>query len=112
LSFSIAPWLILLSTLGLVHSKRVVLVMDQAGWHTSAQVVVPEGIHVVFLPPYSPHMQPAERLWPILNEALANRVFNLDELLERVEKRCGQILKLTGLVSGLTQFHWWKAFQC
>ena len=89
------------------------LVMDQAGWHTSDQVVVPEGLHLAFLPPYSPHMQPAERLWPLLNEALANRVFEtLDDLLERVEQRCGQLLNLTDLISGLTQFHWWRAVQC
>lgn len=92
---------------------QVVLVMDQAGWHTSPEVQLPEGLQVSFLPPYSPHLQPAERLWPILNEALANRVFDsLDELLDRVEQRCVQLLELTSLVSGLTQFHWWKAFQC
>lgn len=42
--------------------QRVVLVMDQAGWHTLGQVVVPKGLQLVFLPPYSPHVQPAERL--------------------------------------------------
>lgn len=66
-----------------------------------------------FFAPYSPHMQPAERLWFILNEALANRVFDtLDDLLDRVEQRCRQLLNLTDLISGLTQFHWWEAFQC
>jgi hypothetical protein len=52
-------------------------------------------------------MQPAERLWPILNEALANRVFEtLDDLLEQVEQRYVQLLNLTDFISGLTQFHW------
>lgn len=48
--------------------------MDQAGRHTSLQVQIPEGMQFAFLPPYSPQMQPAERLWLILDEALANRV--------------------------------------
>ena len=39
--------------------------------------------HLVFLPPYSPEVQPAERLWPLSNEPLANRVFpSLNELEE------------------------------
>ena len=52
-----------------------------AGWHESGEVAVPEGIHLVFLPPYSPELQPCERLWPLTNEAIANRRFaTLDEL--------------------------------
>jgi hypothetical protein len=94
-------------------NRRMVLVMDQAGWHTSKRVEVPEGMHLVFLPPYSPHMQPAERLWPIVNEGIANQVFEtLDALLERVAQRCVELLKLPDFISGLTRFHWWEAFQC
>lgn len=43
--------------------KQILLVMDGAGWHRSNKVVVPEGIHLELLPPYSPELQPAERLW-------------------------------------------------
>ncbi|MGD1704864.1 transposase [Dapis sp. BLCC M229] len=51
--------------------KRVILVLDRAGWHTSVRVSgtefyrleVPDGIHLFPLPPYSPELQPAERLW-------------------------------------------------
>lgn len=93
--------------------RQAVLVLDQAGWHRSEQVVLPEGLHLAFLPPYSPHMQPAERLWPLVNEALGNRVFaTLGELLDRAERRCVELLKLPELIRGLTEFHWWSAFQC
>ena len=50
---------------GVGPDKRMVLLLDRAGWHTSARLIVPEGIHLVFLPPYSPEVQPAERLWPL-----------------------------------------------
>jgi hypothetical protein len=43
-------------------NKRIILTLDQAGWHLSHQLEVPEGIHLVPLPPYSPELQPAERL--------------------------------------------------
>ena len=38
-------------------AKRILLVLDQAGWHTSKELVVPEGIHLLFFPPYSPELQ-------------------------------------------------------
>src|SRR5450755_2976179 len=37
--------------------KHIALVMDQAGWHASSHVQVPEGLHLLFLPPYSPELQ-------------------------------------------------------
>jgi transposase len=60
------------------------LVLDKAGWHTGGEVELPQGIHLEFLPSHSPELQPAERLWPLTNEALAKRLFeNLDELEAR-----------------------------
>jgi hypothetical protein len=60
---------------GLGKRKRVILVVDQAAFHTSGQGRVPQGIHLLFLPPTSPELQPTERLWLLTNEAVANRAF-------------------------------------
>ena len=38
-------------------------------------VEIPEGIHLEFLPSGSPELMPAERLWPLTNEAVATRLF-------------------------------------
>ncbi len=46
---------------GAGNNKIILLVIDQAGWHMSEKVVVPEGIYLEPLPPYSPELQPAER---------------------------------------------------
>ena len=37
--------------------------MDKAGWHTADELRVPENLSLVFLPPYSPELNPIERLW-------------------------------------------------
>ena|GEM_PF-3674566 len=50
---------------GLGSDKRVLLTIDQAGWHTSNDLDLPEGIDLIYLPAYSPELQPAERLWPL-----------------------------------------------
>ena len=40
-----------------------IVLMDKAGWHTAGELCVPENLSLVFLPPYSPELNPIERLW-------------------------------------------------
>jgi transposase len=88
--------------------RHVVLVLDRAGWHSSQMLSVPDGIHLVFLPPYSPELQPAERLWPLTNEAIANRYFKtLDELQEIQARRCVLLQDDPTQMCALTHYHWW-----
>jgi hypothetical protein len=47
---------------GASPTKQIVLVLDGAGWHDSPKVRVPEHVHLLFLPPHSPELQPAEHL--------------------------------------------------
>lgn len=59
---------------------HAVLVMDQAGWHTSTKLVVPDNITVVSLPPRSPELNPVENVWPFMRDNwLSNRIFTSDE---------------------------------
>jgi transposase len=95
-------------TVGAGPGKQVVLVLDGAGWHVSPQVQVPTGVHSHFLPPYSPELQPAECLWPLTNEALANRHFrDLDELEEVQAQRCLTLQARPEVIRAHTNFHWW-----
>ena len=82
-------------------NKQIILAMDQAGWHTSSQVEVPEGIHLEFMPSHSPELQPAERLWPLTNEAVANQLFQtLDDLEEVLFQREACLTEAARLDSG------------
>lgn len=92
---------------GIGKHKHVLLVIDQAGWHMGEQVQVPFGLHLMPLPPLSPELQPAERLWPLTNEPIANQSFpSLDALEEKLFQRC-QVLLQQALIQGLTDYHWW-----
>ena len=89
-------------------TKRIVLVWDGAGWHTSKDLVVPEGLHLVRLPARSPELQPAERIWPLIREAIANRAFDtLEQLIECITARCAWMDSVPDFIRGLTNFHWW-----
>lgn len=93
---------------GIHANKRILLVVDQAGWHRSEKLQIPEGIHLFPLPPYTPELQPAERLWGLVDEPIANRTFtDLSELEQVVCERCQQLLGQKDLIRGLTNFHWW-----
>ncbi len=93
---------------GAGQGKQIVLVIDQAGWHVSHKLQVPDGIHFAFLPPSSPELQPAERLWPLTNEAVANRHFeNLDALEDELARRCCTLMDHPEVVRAHTSFHWW-----
>ena len=93
---------------GAGEDKHVLLVLDRAGWHTGGEVEVPEGIHLEFVPSGSPELQPAERLWPLTNEAIANRLFEkISEMEEALVERCVELLDQAETIRGLTNYHWW-----
>jgi transposase len=93
---------------GAGKERRVLLVVDQAGWHTGGEMQIPEGIHPEFLPKGSPELMPAERLWPLTNEALANSLFEeIEEIEEALVARCVGLIDQPGVIRDLTNYHWW-----
>ncbi len=90
--------------------KLVILVLDNAGWHVSDKLVVPEGIELAFLPPYTPELQPAEHLWPLTNEAVANQHFaTLKDLDAALDERCRTLAAMPEVIKASTNFGWWPA---
>ena len=72
----------------LAPDEHAVLVLDQAGWHVAKALRVPDNLTLLFLPPYSPELNPAERLWAWLrSHHLANRVYaDYQELLNETDR--------------------------
>jgi transposase len=93
---------------GVGPAKRVILVVDQAGWHRGHQLVVPAGLQLEYLPAYAPELQPAERLWTLIDEVVTNRVLpDLDSLLDVLSARCQLVRTWTEAIARRTCFHWW-----
>jgi transposase len=72
---------------------QVVLVLDQAGWHLSKGLKVPVNITLLHLPPYSPELNPVERLWAYLrSHYLSNRAYqDYDDLFRTCGKAWNQL---------------------
>lgn len=88
------------------RGKRIVLVLDGAAAHRAKSLQLPERITVVPLPAYRPELNPAERLWPLVKEGVANRPHeSIAALEETVCTRCQRIT--AAQVTALTSYHWW-----
>ena len=61
---------------------KIAIIMDGASWHKSKGLQVPSNILFFYFPPYSPELNPVERLWLYVKKnILANRVYQqLSEL--------------------------------
>src|SRR5829696_7579631 len=49
-------------------ATHAALVLDRAGWHVSEDLTVPANPTLVPLPPYSPELNPVERVWEYLRD--------------------------------------------
>ncbi len=61
-----------------------ILVLDQAGWHVAKALKIPANLTLLHLPPYSPELNPVERVWAYMrSHYLSNRVFkDYEELFD------------------------------
>lgn len=85
--------------------EHVALIMDQAGWHQANDLVIPDNITVLPLPPYSPELNPVERVWEYLKERyLSHRLLNDFDAI--VDAACVAWNKLTGEAGRLTTLTW------
>ena len=60
----------------LAPKAHAVVVLDQAGWHTTGKLRVPENLSLLPLPPKSPELNPVENIWQFLRQnKLSNHIF-------------------------------------
>lgn len=111
----ILPWVnaetmsLFLAEVAARHADEfIVMVMDQAGWHIAGHLQVPTNMRLVFLPPYSPDLNPAEHLWEALREDwFANTVFHdLDAVEDALYDGLAALEANPQRVQSMTGFNW------
>ena len=53
-----------------------IMVLDNGGFHKAKKLIIPKNIVLVFLPPYSPELNPAEKIWAKYRRAFSNKFTN------------------------------------
>jgi transposase len=104
--FFAAPLAAFAQETGAGRTRGIVLVLDDAGRHGPVGLAVPDGIGLVFLPPSRPELQPAEHLWPLVDEPVADRHFATLADLEVVVAERRRRLEAAA-IKPHTDFHWW-----
>ena len=82
---------------------HAVLLLDRAGWHTTANLDLPDNITTIFLPSRAPELNPVENVWQYLRQnCLSNRVFDtydaiIDAACEAWQKLLAQPRTITSI---------------
>lgn len=62
------------------------MVLDNGAFHKAKKLRIPENIVLIFLPPYSPELNPAEKIWANLKRKFTNQLFSsLNQLSDFIE---------------------------
>jgi transposase len=87
---------------------HAVVLMDKAGWHIADELVVPANVTPVFLPPYSPELNPIERLWLYLKDnQLSHCVFDTtSDIIDACCDAWNGLLTETGRIRSLCSYPW------
>jgi transposase len=69
-----------------------IMVLDNGRFHKAKRLIIPENIVLIFLPPYSPELNPAEKIWAKYKREFSNKFYNS---LEDVEDFITNVVKAT-----------------
>ncbi len=71
-----------------------VVVLDNGAFHKAKNLKIPENILLIFLPPYSPELNPAEKIWAKFKRHFSNQFFKtMEELQNYTMLLCNQLNK-------------------
>jgi len=63
----------------------IVMILDRGKFHQAKSLIIPYNIAPLFLPPYSPELNPIERLWEDIKNAIADELYpNIQALMDKV----------------------------
>lgn len=84
----------------------IVMQVDQAGWHSAKDLVIPENMRLIPQPAYSPELNPVEHIWDELREKyFHNHLFSsLDLLIDVLCQRLNDLADDTKRLRSLTGF--------
>ncbi len=88
--------------------SHAIMFMDNAAWHASKALQVPENLTPLPLPPYSPELNPAERIWKYLrSHKLSNRTFkDYVEVLDVCVDAWNDFVADPALITSLCHVDW------
>jgi transposase len=90
---------------------HAIVVLDGAGWHGSRELIVPDTITLLPLPPYSPELNPAENIWEYLRKnKLSNRLYQTyDDIVDACCEAWNYLMARPQEIASIATRTWAKA---
>jgi transposase len=87
---------------------HAVLLMDQAGWHTTEKLVVPDNISIVPLPAKCPELNPVENVWQFMRDNwLSNHIFQSeDDILDHCCSAWNKLIDQPARITSIGSRFW------
>lgn len=80
-----------------------IVLLDNGAFHKAKILNIPKNIYLLFLPPYSPELNPAEKIWANFKRTFTNRLFSsLEEISNFIEQETKNLT--TELVQSICSF--------
>ena len=91
---------------------HAVMLMDQAGWHMTNALIVPENINIIPLPAKCPELNPVENIWQFMRDNwLSNRVFeSYDEIVDHCCDAWNKLIELPSRIMSIGNRQWAQEF--
>ena len=89
-------------------NEFIVMVLDGASSHKCKDLIIPENIRLLPLPPYAPELNPQEHIWDEVREKeFPNRVFHhLDAVIRQLEQGLPRLAANTESLRSITAWPW------
>jgi len=94
------------------NDKRIIMIMDNAGWHTTEKLKIYENICIWTLPPRAPELNPVEYFWKHIREdkKFNNNIFNsIEEVEEKLEIALYEMKNDKKTVKSFGNYSWLKS---
>jgi transposase len=87
---------------------HAVLLLDQAGWHLSDKLAVPDNITLLPLPAKSPELNPTENIWQFMRDNwLSNRIFrSYEDILDHCCHAWNKLLEQPWTIMSIGMRDW------
>jgi transposase len=86
-----------------------IILLDNGAFHKAKSLIIPENIKLIFLPPYSPELNPAELVWLNMKRKLTNiTIKTMPELKLKIDQIVAELIHPT-FIKSLTGFSYFFA---
>lgn len=85
-------------------NTQAIIITDRAGWHSESCLDIPSNITLIKIPPYSPQLNPAEKVWQYLKDNfISNTLFDsYKDIIEKTSQVWQQLTQEKGRITSLT----------